>query len=465
MSTKDGKIEVRISYDEMVAYLKLDPIPVVESYSKEAIYEELVKAGVLQGVDEGKIDCIIRNGMYGREIAVAKGDCVVHGIDGYFDFMFNTKTDTAPVIRLDGTVDYWSSNAIEVVHKGQLIAKYVPPIQGHDGYTIKGKEIKARIGKDSPPLKGTGFEVGEDGVSYYATEDGKIEWKNKRIVISPIYEVFSDVGIRTGNIKFDGDVVVHGNVRSGLTIESGGSVTIDGTVEASTIIAQKDVVLRGGFKGGNRGYIKSKGNVVAKFIEFAEIEAEGYISATSLLNCDIISYDSIFLNGRLAHVVGGTIYGAGGVFAYSFGSDLEIKTKILAGVHEQLIKEIVNLKTLIEEDESLIQKIENGLKEFEERHNGTKVDDKQDEARVSLFRAKVAKQAELSEKLNELNRLNNIVAKSKKATVKASQDIYPGVEVSINNIKVQVREAQSAVEFVEKSGRVRMYSLAKALVV
>ena len=465
MSTKDGKIEVRISYDEMVAYLKLEPIPVVESYSKEAIYEELVKAGVLQGVDEAKIDSIIRNGMYGREIIVAKGECVVHGLDGYFDFRFNTKTDTTPLIRLDGSVDYWSSNAIEVVHKGQLIAKYMEPVQGHDGYTIKGKKVVARVGKDIPPLKGNGFEVGEDGKSYYATEDGKIEWKNKRIIISPIYEVDTDVDIRTGNISFDGDVVVHGNVRSGLTIEAGGSVTIDGTVEASTIIAHKDVIIRGGFKGGNRGYIKAKGNVIAKFIEFAEIEAEGYISATSLLNCDIISYDAIYLNGRLAHVVGGTIYGAGGVFAYSFGSDLEVKTKILAGVHEQLIKEIVNLRNIIEEEEGLINKIENGLKEFNERNSGVEIDDKQEEARVSLLRAKVAKQAELSENLNELNRLNNIVEKSKKATVKATQDIYPGVEVSINNIKIQVKEPQSAVEFIEKSGHVRMYSLAKALVV
>ena len=42
--------------------------------------------------------------------------------------------------------------------------------------------------------------------------------QNNRILIVPVYEIFGDVDVNTGNIDFNGDVVIHGNIKLSLII-------------------------------------------------------------------------------------------------------------------------------------------------------------------------------------------------------------------------------------------------------
>ena len=82
-----------------------------------------------------------------------------------------------------------------------------------------------------------------------------------------------------------------------------------------------------------------------------------------------------------------------------------------------------------------------------------------DEKRVALLRARIARQAEISKNSQELEWLNSIVERSQGATVKVERDVYPNVEVRINDAKVLNRHKQSKVEFIEQHGKVVMLSL------
>ena len=237
---------VRISYDEMEAYLLMPTLPSEESYSLEDVRQAIQKAGVKSGIDESVLASAVENRSYGREILFAKGMEAVDGKDGFYEYKFNTNFDHKPTVKPDGSVDYWSVHSVEIVEEGQVIATYTEPIEGRDGYTVNGKPKLAQRGRPAPPLVGQGFEKSADGKEYISKLTGKIDMKNDRIMIQSVYEVSGNVDLATGNIDFRGDVIIHGNVTTGSKIKATGNITIDGTAEGCTIEAGKDIILRGG---------------------------------------------------------------------------------------------------------------------------------------------------------------------------------------------------------------------------
>ena len=232
MEEKKREIIVRTSYDEMEAFVMLPVIPFDESYTKDEIYAALEAKRVSSGVDDACIDRMISERIFGRECLVAKGVPVVDGKDGYYEFQFNTDLSAKPKVRADGSVDYWSIHVVEIVEEGQVIAIYHDPVDGKNGCTVTGKPLNAKRGRPLPPLTGRGFDRSEDNHVYTANTTGKIEKNESRIMILEVYEIFGNVDMKTGNVDFRGDVIVHGNVTPGMKIHATGTITVDGTVEA-----------------------------------------------------------------------------------------------------------------------------------------------------------------------------------------------------------------------------------------
>lgn len=450
---------VRISYDEMEAYLLL-PTPAYEvPYKLSEIMDIIKVAGVKIGVDEAKVKSMVEDQCYDRECLIAKGITPVDGVDAFFEFHFDTNFNKTPSRREDGTVDYWSIHSLEMVEEGQVIATYTEPVNGSNGMTVKGKLLIAKRGRPLPPLTGKGFERSEDNKTYTATVEGKIEKQNNRILISQVHEVHGDVGLKTGNIDFRGDVIIHGNVPTGAVIRATGSVTIDGTVEGCLIDANKDVIIRGGMLGGGRGIIKTRGNLHAKFLEYATVKADGQITTDSVINCDIICNDKVFLEGKHASIVGGVIHAAGGVEAYNFGNEYGVKTEIYVGVNMELKKEINYHENCIKESQDMIEKLNLGLKQFDEAVKAGIPIDPNDSRKASLLRTKIVKQADLATHTQQLNDMNTVVENAKGASVKVVRNVYNGVIIGINDSTITVKENQSAVAFFERNNKVVMFSI------
>lgn len=457
--------KIRISYDEMEAYLVLPtPLTPDEQYEFNDIMEKVRAAGVKIGLDETKISAMINERYYDRECLIAKGIDAVNGVDAYFDLNFDTNFSKVPGRREDGTVDYWSIHSVEIVEEGQVIATYYDPVDGANGMSVKGKLLIAKRGRPLPPLMGRGFERSEDGKTYTATMTGKIEMKNNRIMISDVHEVHGDVGLATGNIDFRGDVIIHGNVPTGAVIRSTGSVTIDGTVEGALIDANKDVIIRGGMLGKGRGAIITKGNVIAKFLEYTKVKANGSVTTDSLINCDVTCYDKVFLKGKHASVVGGVIHAATGIEAFNFGNEYGVKTEVYAGVNMQVKKQITFHENCIIEAQDILDKIGIGIKQLDDAVKAGAVIPPNDPRRASLLRTKIVKQADLASHTQQLNEMNEVVQNAQGASINVIQDVHPGVIIGINDVMHQVNEKQASVAYFERDGKVVMFSLKEELV-
>lgn len=451
---------IRISYDELQAFMMVPILPTNENYRLDELLAVISKRGIRYGIKQDVLLSIINGRVFGREVLIAEGTPKVDGEDGFYQYNFNVDFNKKPKVREDGSVDYWSIHAIETVEEGQVIAIYNPPIEGKNGMSVTGKTLLCKRGRPMPPLSGRGFERSEDGKVYTASMSGKIEFKNNRIMISSVYEVYGNVDIQTGNIDFRGDVIIHGNVLTGATIKATGSITVDGTSEGCVIDAGKDIILRGGMVGGDRAHIKAQGNIFAKFIEYSTVEAQGFIEADSAMNSTIISYDKIFFNGRRASVVGGRVIGCGGVEANNFGNEAEVKTEISVGVTTNILEKHFKYKQLLDETESMLDKVNFCIEEFDNQAREKNLDLRQDERRVALLRTRIMKQAEQTTYRDELARINSIIDRSRGSTVKVYRNVYPGVEVHINELNLRIPTRQTSVEFIERNSKILPVSIA-----
>jgi uncharacterized protein (DUF342 family) len=205
----------------------------------------------------------------------------------------------------DGRVDYRELNLIESVEKGRILCSLLPPMPGKAGKTVTGQDIPALDGKPAVLPKGRNVEVSEDGQSLYAVIDGQVCYAEGKVNVFSVYEVRGDVDTTTGNISFLGNVVVKGNVLSGFSIEASGNVEIWGVVEGATIEAGGDIILKRGMQGMGKGYLKSGGDIIAKYIEYSTIEAKNEIKAEAIMHSKIKCGNKLELSGKKGLLVGG----------------------------------------------------------------------------------------------------------------------------------------------------------------
>ena len=438
---------IRITFDEMEAYMLLPEPEQGTGYTDSQIRQEMAARGITTGIDEQRISDMLEGHTYNAELLIAQGKKPVDGTDGYYEYKFDTNFDGKPKLLPDGSVDYGSVHSIESVTAGQVIAVYHPAVSGEDGMSVKGGLVPAKHGREQMPLKGKGFDRMDDEVTYTASMDGKIEMQNDRIVVLPVHEVSGNAELAEGNIDFRGDIVIHGNVESGVSIRATGSITIDGVAEACMLEAGKDIILRGGMLGGNKASVKTKGAITAKFFEFTNILCEGDLQADVLMDCSVICHGQIRLTGRKGSIIGGKVQAIRGLIATSLGNDAEKRTEIFVGAGIDVYSRLRVMEKKIETTREELAKIEEGLEKFEILSKERGVSYTNDPRRTSLLRIKIKDSAMLASDEEEVRKLRILAESSRGACVSVIQEIYPGVIINMDELKLALKNMATGVEF------------------
>ena len=140
---------IRITFDEMEAYMLLPEPEQGTGYTDAQIRQEMAARGITTGIDEQRISDMLEGHTYNAELLIAQGKKPVDGTDGYYEYKFDTNFDGKPKLLPDGSVDYWSVHSIESVTAGQVIAVYHPAVSGEDGMSVKGRLVPAKHGRES----------------------------------------------------------------------------------------------------------------------------------------------------------------------------------------------------------------------------------------------------------------------------------------------------------------------------
>lgn len=445
---------VRVSYNDMEAYLMLPEPPEGEEYTVAMLMDALEEKGVSEGIDHRKIQEMVSQKLYNTEFKIAAGIAPTDGVDGYYDYNFDTNFDSKPKVLPDGSVDYWSVHSIESVVADQVIAIYHPAVEGTDGVTVKGKVLQAKRAREQMPIKGKGFARLDDNLTYKALMDGKIEMQNGRIVILPIHELHGNAELGSGNIDFRGDVVIHGNVENGVSIKATGSITIDGVVEACVLEAGTDIILRSGMLGGNKASVKAKGNITAKFFEFTKISCEGNLQADVLMDSDVVCQGEVVMNGPRGSIIGGTIHAIRGVTVSTLGNDAEKRTDINVGAGVEVYSRVRVLEKKIETTQIELEKIEEGLAQFDLLQAERGVSYANDPRRMALLRVKIRDTATCASDKEELRKLRNLAEGSRGACVSVIREVYPGVIINIDEMKFTLKNMATGIEFYKQPDKI-----------
>ena len=251
----DSDVMVFVSDDEMLAEMVL--LPACGSGCKKSAKEikEVLKDKweVVFGLDDAAIAEAAETGINYKRIAIAHGKPAEKGEDGTINILFNTERSYAPKLDEEGNADYKSLKIFESVSEGETVVLATLPGEGTEGFSVKGTRLEPIRGAQAKLPGGKNVEVSEDGLSLVATKSGRIDYKNGRVEVADEYKVSGNVDMTVGNIKFEGDVTVTGNVITGLSIEASGNIDVWGNAEGATLTAGKDIVLKKGMQGMDKG--------------------------------------------------------------------------------------------------------------------------------------------------------------------------------------------------------------------
>ena len=410
----------------------------------------LNNANVTFGIDQDMLVKLSKNPVYGRPVKVAEGSAQVQGTPGYFEYHFDTTVNRKPTIRPDGTADYMSIKTIETVQEGDVIATYHPAVQGSRGMSVRGQILEPKPVRDLPPLIGRGFDRSSDNLTYTAKITGKIEVNQGKISISPVHEVQGDVGIETGNIKFNGDVIVHGGVHDGAVIDAAGNVIIHGLIEDCDIRAGKDLFLLSGVKGNEKTIIDCRGSVTAQFIEYAIITCGGDITADYFFKSKVSCDGRIELSGNNASIIGGYVSAVQGIEVNDIGNSFGTTTNVAVGVDIERAAEYEMLAKKIQAISANVQKIKKGIEEFDRLGKERGINYKEDPRRMQLLRVRIRDEAVVLEETKKLSRLKEVIMSGRGATIKVYRRLHAGSNISIDDHHVTIQDLHERIE-IEKS--------------
>lgn len=453
MEELERYIQVLISEDCMECQICLDkPEDNEEIYEVGDIVEFLISKGVVFGIDERKIQKILEEGVYDTYVTVAVGEKAIEGRDGYYLYTFDTNPNKKPRLREDGTVDYLNLNLFQTVSKGDLIARYFSKIDGEDGTNVLGQKIVVKKGKHLSPLRGKGFFTSEDCMEYYALYDGKVEVTNGCINVTQTSMLPGNVDLNSGNLDVKGDLDIMGNVITGMVVKASGNVTIGGLVEGASIIAGKNVLIKGGILGGGKAKVVAGGNIFAQFIENAIIESGDCVQANSVVNSIVTAYNDINIFGKTSSIIGGSLKANRMVRTRCIGSIGQITTRINVGMESS---EIASLKY----KEMKRKEVEGELHKVETAINMMKNMSEQKEMLMMLTRTKIDRNAMLTNLNKEIEDLRIRMKLAAKAEVIAETMAYQGTIVSIDGIVLKLDNDYEKISFVRKKDKIltRMY--------
>ncbi|WP_129596985.1 DUF342 domain-containing protein [Anaerophilus nitritogenes] len=454
----DAKVNIRISKDEMYAYLSIDSPKGGKMITKEDVDHILKEQKIVYGIDHSMINRMIEENIFVIEKVIAKGREVIDGIDGKLEYLFDVNTKFQPKMDEDGKVDFKELNLIQCVQKGIILAKRTLPTEGVDGITVTGKIIRAKNGKEIHFKKGKNVIETQDGLSLVAIQDGQVKLVDDKITVLQVYEVKGNVDNSTGNIYFNGKVAIKGNVRTGFKIECTDDVEVYGVVEGATIITEGNIILHKGIQGYNCGKLISKRDIVAKYMENCYVKADGNISAEAIMHCNLEAKGSVSAIGKKGLIVGGQIRANYEVNAKTIGSSMATNTKIDVGIDPEIKEKYESLK---QELELLYKNKENVRKAIELLTRISKnvplPKEKQD-----LLSKSIHTEGYLNEKIETVNydllRLQNVVQDLSTGKVNVSSIIHPGVKITIGNSLYYIRDDIHSATIVREDGEIKINS-------
>ena len=429
----DAQIQVHVSPDNMAATLTVIPPLGGKAVTKEAVMLALMAAGVVFGIDEEAIAQACQLGSCDH-LLVASGATPIHGVDTTFEELIEHTINREPKLDENGLIDYRERGIIFTVQPGEALMQRTPATLGVAGHTIKGRVLAAHAGHDrhfGPAVKGAEISS-EDANLLVASVGGQPVRVDCGVMVEPVLKL-KEVNMTTGNIHFDGNVHVIGEVVQGMRINATGDIIVSGMVDSGILEAGGDIRVIGGLIAHAK--LQAAGSVSARFAEGVRIHAGGVIALKDMaLECELYSRAQIIIgtDARRGRLIGGSATAMLLVRAGRIGSDKAGTTRVVVGINPELDEKYAQLLLRLAEEEATEARLDKLVK-----HLSTAGD-----PQGVLERAKTSWQRALQEwskSLAERVELEKELALMQAAKVEIGSGADGAIDLSIGDVTARLR--------------------------
>ncbi len=427
-------------------------------FSAEELHGLLKENGIVFGIREKTLEELAQGERNYEETLVAAGTAAKDGRDGYFEYHFNPRPETRPIILPDGSVDYNVLGKIELVTKGQLLVTYHPALQAVIGRDVLGNTIYAYEGKELPPLQCKRCGPDETGCNYYADTEGNVTVEGGRLTVTPIYVIEGNLDAATGDVDFHGDVLVQGNVFAGVTVKTTGSITVNGHVETANLFAGKDVVLKNGMQGSGSGAIRAGGNVMARFLEQTRVSAGNEVNTGALLNCEVDSGQKVVIAGSRGTIIGGTVTAVEQISAASIGNRAGVTTQLVIGLDSEFKQKMGEIDRLTDEYQNNMTDAARVLERITGQLKAQPANTELNQQKAEQMRRKINYQLKLQEISAKRERLIDINRRSADGKIIVGGTANVGCVIIINGVRETLQSEYRDVTFRKSRQEIRIVS-------
>ena len=401
----------------------------------DEILNSIKNHGVTFGILEDEIKRLAAEGAdknYDDKVTVAKGQAPVDGVNGELIYNFDTSGQNRPQIKKDGTVDYRQMDYFQSVKQGQVLAQRTDFIPGEPGINVFSRPMPHKPGKPAPKFSiGKGCSINDDETEVIAEVPGQLVYTNGKISVTNVLDVKGDVGYETGNIEFEGSVLVAGNVVSGFSINAIGNIEIKGVVEAATVTATGSVHLYGGVQGLDKAVITG-GDIFTKFAQNANLVSRGNIVSGSLMHCQINCDGSVLMDGENNNIVGGRVFAGNEIIAKTIGSPMATKTLIKVGSSPEMLKRFEDLKSKYEEARKAYTQLNESYESIMKTGNVESFDERRKSMLFKIVNSRTHYRELLMDYENELKSLAAVMRRSS-GRITAEKICHYGVSITMSN--------------------------------
>ncbi len=459
--TIDESVKVDISEDRMYAIARFYP-PSNHGHlmMKDEIISALVKAGVKYGLNESAIMEYLKDRRYCTDYVLARATPPVNGRDAVITYHFNTDLTLKPKRNEDGSVDFHQLDMISHCRKNQLLATLAPMDPGKPGIDVCGVMMRPNKVSNRVLRYGNNIYLSEDGLKMYSQVDGHVSVVDGRVFVADTYEVHADVDASTGDIDYEGNVVIKGNVITGFSVRAKGDIEVNGVVEGAYIEAGGQIVLKRGMQGMNKGILRANGNIITKFIENAEVIAGGYVSTESILHSRVSAKGDVIVGGKRGFVTGGEIRSGTMISVKTAGSQMGTITLLEVGIEPKILEEFRELEKKIASMMADKERLAQALILFRKKiSSGTQITEEKLDYLKQATQNNIVLETQIKEARRRYEELKIDVDNNTSGSIKVSGIIYPGTKIVISNVIHFVREETHHSKFVRDRADIKVIPL------
>lgn len=255
-SVLDGKLSIFLASDKMSAKATIEMAWGGKNIDLDDIKAECKKLGIVFGVKKSLVDRLLHQMIEADpgdliEGPIAMGVEPKHGKNAYFKPLVELLSDKIrrPMELEGGKVDLKDLGDIETVKPGEKIYQKFPPTPGKPGKNLLGELLEPTAGKDAELETSSGTIIdSRDKNILLAKREGLARLIENRMEVDDVYTL-AQLTPKEGHVKFNGSVMIAGDVSPEMRIVATGDVIIGGFVEQASIRCRGEITIISGASG------------------------------------------------------------------------------------------------------------------------------------------------------------------------------------------------------------------------